>query len=75
MRCTHPGVDNYEADQLSRNLNPNLEWSVTDEVFGQMLEAFPFRPTVDLFAMPTYVSWKPDPLARNVNCELGFAPI
>ena len=64
-----PGVHNYEADQLSRKLNPNLEWSVTDEVFNQMFKAFPFRPTIDLFAsrvntkLPTYVSWKPYPFA------------
>ena len=57
-----PGVDNYEADQLSRNLNRNLKWRVTDEVFSQMLKAFPFLPTTDLFAsrvnakLPTYVS-------------------
>ena len=68
-----PGVDNYEADQISRNLNPNLEWSVTDEAFSQMLKAFPFWPTIDLFAsrvnvkLPTYVSWKPDPFAWYVD--------
>ena len=68
-----PGVDNYEADQLSRNLNPNLEWSVTDEIFSQMLKAFPFRTTIDLFAsrvnakLPSYVAWEPDPFARYVD--------
>ena len=68
-----PGVGNYEADQLSRNLNPNREWSVSDEEFSQMLKAFPFRRTIDLFAsrvkakLPTYASWKPDPFARYVD--------
>ena len=38
-----------------------------------MLKAFPFRPTIDLFAsrvnakLPTYVSWKPYPFARYVD--------
>ena len=59
-------VDIYEADQLSRNLNLNLEWSATDDVFSLVLKAFPFRPTIDLFALPTYLSWKPDPFARYV---------
>ena len=68
MSAAHtPGVDNYEADQLSRNLNPNLEWSATDDVFSLVLKAFPFRPTIDLFALPTYLSWKSDPFARYVD--------
>ena len=67
VRRRHPGVDDYEADQLSRNLNPNLEWSVTDEVLSQILKAFPFRPIIDLFALPTNVSWKPDPFARYMD--------
>ena len=74
MSAAHtPAVDNYEADQLSRNLNPNREWSVTDEEFSQMLKAFPFQPTIDLFAsrvkanLPNYASWKPDPFARYVD--------
>ena len=68
-----PEVDNYEADQLSRQVNPNLEWSVTDKVFHQMLKAFLFRPTIDLFAsrvndkLPTYVSRKPGPYAQYVD--------
>ena len=68
MSAAHtPGVDIYEADQLSRNLNLNLEWSATDDVFSLVLKAFPFRPTIDLFALPTYLSWKPDPFARFVD--------
>ena len=44
-----------------------------DEVFSQMLKAYPFQPTIDLFAsrvnakLPTNVSWKPDPFARYVQ--------
>ena len=64
---THTGVVHYEADQLSRNLNPNIEWSVTDEVLSQLLKAFPFRPTIELFALLTYVTWKPDPFARYMD--------
>ena len=58
-----PGVDIYKGDQLSRNLNLNLEWSATDDVFSLVLKVSPFRPTIDLFALPTYLSWKPDPFA------------
>ena len=42
-------------------------------VFNQLLKAFLFRPTIDLFAsrvnakLPTYVSWKPDPIAQYVD--------
>ena len=44
-----PGVDNYEADQLSTKVYPNLEWSFTDEVFNQMLKRFFFdQPLVCL---------------------------
>ena len=66
-------VGNYDADQLSRKLNPNLEWSITDEVFNQMSKAFLFLPIIDLFPslvnfkLPTYVSWKPDPFTQYVD--------
>ena len=64
-----PGTENCEADELSRKFNPNLEWSVTDEVFNQILKVFALGPTIDLFAsrvnakLPAYVSWKADPFA------------
>ena len=32
-----------------------------------MLKAFPFRPTIDLFTLQTYVSWKRDPFARYMD--------
>ena len=74
MSAAHtPGVHNYEAEQLSRNLNANLDWSPTEEVFSEMLKAFPSRPTMDFSAsrmnakLPTYVFWKPDPFARYVD--------
>ena len=68
-----PGTGNCEADELSRKFNPNLEWSVTDEVFNQILKVFALGPTIDLFAsrvnakLPAYVSWKADPFARYVD--------
>ncbi|XP_068714943.1 uncharacterized protein [Montipora foliosa] len=68
-----PGTENCEADELSRKFNPNLEWSVTDEVFNQILKVFALGPTIDLFAsrvnakLPAYVSWKADPFARYVD--------
>ena len=45
-----PGAENTEAYSLSRNLNPNLEWSLTDRALTQILEDFCFTPSVDLFA-------------------------
>ena len=68
-----PGAENTEADSLSRNLNPNLEWSLTDRAFTRILEVFSFIPSVDLFAsrlnhkLETYVSWKPDPFATFID--------
>ncbi|XP_067045964.1 uncharacterized protein [Acropora muricata] len=68
-----PGAENTEADSLSRNLNPNLEWSLTDRAFTRILEDFCFTPSVDLFAsrlnhkLETYVSWKPDPFATFID--------
>lgn len=68
-----PGVENCDADYLSRQLNPNIEWSVTDEVFNQVLRVFPLRLTIDLFAsrvnakLPIYVSWKADPFAHFID--------
>ncbi|KAK2548898.1 Polyprotein P3 [Acropora cervicornis] len=68
-----PGAENTEADSLSRNLNPNLEWSLTDRAFTRILEDFCFTPSVDLFAsrlnheLETYVSWKADPFATFID--------
>ena len=68
-----PGAENTEADSLSRNLNPNLEWSLTDGAFTRILEDFCFIPSMDLFAsrlnhkLDTYVSWKPDPFATFID--------
>ena len=68
-----PGAENTKADSLSRNLNPNLEWSLTDRAFTRILEDYCFTPGVDLFAsrlnhkLETYVSWKPDPFATFID--------
>ena len=66
------GVDNVEADRLSRVGVLNTEWSLKDEVFREICGVFAF-PSVDLFAsrinrrVPRYVSWKPDPDAFTFN--------
>ena len=68
-----PGVENTDADFLSRSLNPNLEWSLTNAAFHQLQEVFSVRPTIDLFAsrlnnkVKSYVSWKPDPCAESID--------
>jgi len=68
-----PGIENQHADSLSRTLNPNLEWSVTDRVFNQICKCYPGKPSIDMFAsrvnakLPMYVSWKPDPFAVSID--------
>ena len=66
------GVDNVEADRLSRDGDTNKEWTVKDKVFLRICRVFSL-PRVDLFAsrinkrVPCYVSWKPDPDAFAFN--------
>ena len=67
-----PGVSNVAADNLSRELNLDLEWMLPRQVFTKISEIFG-QPDKDLFAsrlntqLADYVSWKPDPQAKFVD--------
>ena len=67
-----PGVENTLADDLSRNFNNNVEWSLNAEVFDSLCQVFGTL-SIDLFAsrlnhkLMSYVSWRPDPGAVYVD--------
>ena len=67
-----PGKLNCQADSLSREHNPNLEWMLEPGVFLRVTDVF-FEPNLDLFASrlnhqtAAYVSWKPDPGAKAID--------
>lgn len=67
-----PGVQNVQADFLSRRLLDNNEWSLHEEVFKWIL-SLGFLPEVDLFASPCnkkmarYYSRYRDPQAYGVD--------
>ena len=67
-----PGSSNIDADQLSRNLNLDLEWMLSAPIFQGIVPLFG-KPDIDLFAsrlnapMEDYVSWKPHPMAKFVD--------
>lgn len=68
-----PGVENVDADRESRRVNNDAEWQLKPGVFSKLCNTVKFRPTIDLFAtrinaqLPTYVSWRPDPAAFDVD--------
>lgn len=67
-----PGKDNYVADRLSRKMNENMEWSLSQEVFLDV-QANLGALDIDLFAsrdnhkLDRYVSYLPDSKAVAVN--------
>ena len=80
LSATHiAGVDNTEADSLSRNrpIGPRnhlniSEWSLDPLVFQNLRVGFDL-PNIDMFASQsnykcaTYVSWAPDPRAWRID--------
>lgn len=65
-------IDNSIADAESRRLEPDTEWSLSDEAFSRAARTFgPFE--VDLFASAcnnkceAYISWFPDPGAITTD--------
>ncbi|KAL7286871.1 hypothetical protein TKK_0019005 [Trichogramma kaykai] len=58
--------DNYEADEESRQLEPETEYSLSREAFEMITNKFG-RPTIDIFASrantkcEAYFSWRRDP--------------
>lgn len=67
-----PGVENTEADWLSRQNIVEGDWSLHPQVFEQITKAFG-RPEIDLFAsrdnaqVPNFLSRFPDPIAMGTN--------
>ena len=64
--------DNYEADEASRILPPETEWTLNEHVFSTIVAELGY-PEVDLFATSsnakceTYVSWFREPGAWKVD--------
>ena len=65
------GVENVEADYLSRNFNPDMEWMLHPEIFEE-INKITGTCDIDLFAsrddkqISTYVSFSPDKHATAV---------
>ena len=74
LTATHlPGVENVQADRLSRKLNDDLEWMLNSSIFAAIHSVYNFNDAIDLFAsrlnhqLPMYVSYLPDPKAMAVD--------
>ena len=67
-----PGKAKNQADTLSREISSNLEWSINDEVFHEVISQT-FIPEIDLFASrlnantAKFISWHPQPGAVAVD--------
>lgn len=67
-----PGTENLEADEESRTINNDTEWTLKSDIFAEILLLFP-EITVDLFAsrlnnqVTKYVSRRPDPKAFAID--------
>lgn len=67
-----PGVDNSEADELSRNINDDTEWMLNPKYFKR-LETVIGNMDIDLFAsrincqLQQYVSYTPDSQAIAID--------
>ncbi|XP_069102164.1 uncharacterized protein [Argopecten irradians] len=70
--CHVPGVQNTEADKLSRSLSDDMEWSLDTSIFERICVQFD-TPCIDLFAtrvnakVDTYISYLPDPTAVAID--------
>ena len=67
-----PGVQNVNADWVSRHFNERTEWTLDKAIFTRIVTKY-YTPQVDLFAsrlnhqLPLYVSRHPDPGAMEVD--------
>ncbi|VDI82138.1 Hypothetical predicted protein [Mytilus galloprovincialis] len=67
-----PGIENFDADHMSRNFTDSTEWQLKVEIFDRICKHF-FVPNVDLFAsrlnfqVPRFASWSFDPQATYVD--------
>lgn len=70
--CHLQGVENIEADRLSRSLNIDKEWKLNDDIF-HLIDTFHGTHEVDLFAsscnyqIPRYFSYLPDSRAEAID--------
>jgi len=70
--CHIAGKDNIEADSLSRDLNPNIEWTLNSDEFKVLCDLYG-TPEIDLFAsrlnyqIKKYISYHPDPHAYAID--------
>ena len=70
--CHIAGIDNCEADILSRKINENIEWMIIDSTFVYICSILG-KPEIDLFAsrlnhrLPKYMSLCPDAEALAIN--------
>jgi hypothetical protein len=74
ISATHvPGVQNVQADRLSRKLNDDLEWMLSKDIFSFVYQKYSLKGATDLFAsrinnqLPKYVACLPDPMAIPVG--------
>ena len=67
------GVDNKEADSLSRVLHTDMEWKLNSDLLAEALEILAVKPSIDLFAsqvnaqFPVFVSFIPDSKAVAID--------
>ena len=68
------GIDNVEADGLSRQEMTHRDWQLNPNIFRSLCRALHLRPKVDLFAsrqnkqVRLFFSWEHDHEALATNC-------
>lgn len=67
-----PSSDNWQADEASRTLQTQTEWSLNSDFFIKIVDYYGM-PEIDLFASlhnykcKRYISWLLDPEAENID--------
>ena len=62
-----PGIENVEADKLSRDMHVDTEWKLDQALLYDALTILDVQPTIDLFAsrintqFALYASYRADP--------------
>ncbi|KAJ8721079.1 hypothetical protein PYW08_006544 [Mythimna loreyi] len=54
-------MDNKEADEESRRINPDIEWELNTSTFQYIVSQFGLFASRNNAKCKTYISWKPDP--------------
>ena len=71
--CHIAGVENVEADSLSRNFDAMSEWMLHPDLFSLILKRLDFRPDIDLMAtrinkqVDRFMAYRPDPDAFAID--------